>query len=100
MTEELPNFMEGMDAKKSAYQLHKIGMKVTDYEQGIQSERKRRLETFKTVGIPYLIECEEKLIAFGEQVINNMKVLNLMKFMHDNNLGDEDMINDNKPMDI
>lgn len=72
---ELPN------PRTAALQLLKAGLKVSEYENGVQADRKKRLETFNKVGIPVLIEMEEKLIAYGEEVISNMKLFNLMKFM-------------------
>lgn len=70
-----------LDPKKTALELHRSGFKVVDYINGVQADRKRRLETFKKIGIPYLIETEEALIAYGESVISKMKLLNILKFM-------------------
>lgn len=71
-----------LDPKKTALELHRQGFKVMDYINGVQADRKRRLDRFKEIGIPYLIEQEEKLIAYGESVISRMKVLNILKFFY------------------
>lgn len=91
--------MKELNAKETAYRLHKSGFQVRKYEE-LQAIRNERLKRFEEIGIPALIQAEKELIEFGERVIGGMKLLNLLKFMSENNLEDGDMENDNKPTDL
>lgn len=62
-----------LDPKKTALELLGINFTPEMYENGVQTQRKRRLETFKKADVKVLIEMEEGLIAFGEKVIKIMK---------------------------
>lgn len=68
-------------AVETARQLHIEGYPVRKYIE-VQKQREERLKRFEAIGIPALIEAEKELIAFGLDVINHMKILNVMKFIH------------------
>jgi hypothetical protein len=69
-----------LDPKETARQLHREGFPVLKYID-VQKQREERLKRFEAIGIPALIDAEKELIAFGLEVINHMKILNLMRFM-------------------
>lgn len=70
--QKAPNLSD-LDPKKTALELLGINFTPEMYENGVQTQRKRRLETFKKANVKVLIDMEEELIAFGEKVIKIMK---------------------------
>jgi hypothetical protein len=67
--------MQYLNAEETARQLVQIGVTSTDYANGVQAERERRLKTFTEMNVPILIEHEQSLIAYGKEVIELMKQL-------------------------
>jgi len=70
---KVPNWKDNLDADKTAKELVAIGFTPEMYQNGVQADRKRRLKTFKESGVQVLIEMEESLIAFGEEVMEIMR---------------------------
>lgn len=67
------NWKTDLDPEKTAKELHAIGFTPEMYQNGVQADRKRRLETFKKSKVKVLIEMEESLIEFGEKVMDIMR---------------------------
>ncbi len=63
-----------MNAKETAKYLIEENFSVERYEQGIQARRRERLAFWKQENVPQaIIDSEQKLIDFGDEVIRIMK---------------------------
>jgi hypothetical protein len=59
-------------AKEAAKQLVDEGFPIQQYED-LQERRRERLALFQERGVTVLIEKEQELIAFGEEVLTLMR---------------------------
>lgn len=72
--------------QQTADQLFDMNFSAARYEREVQANRKRCLETFRKYDIKFLIEMQEELIAFGEEVIKILKekqVRRILNSFHD-----------------
>lgn len=67
--------------EQAAEEMLSMNLTVDQYENGVQANRKRCLETFKKADIKWLIEMQEELIAYGEEVIKHFRRKRFIKLL-------------------